>query len=186
MQTGHESKKGESGMGKKRTLLDITEDMQALDDLLQDMGGDVSNPEVEATIDGLLAELDADLENKVDNYAALIGCMRGRAEIRKAEAKRLMDRVRVDENAAKGLSERLKYAFESLNLSKVETPRFRVSIAKNGGKAPLVIDEDALIPEEYQRIVKEPDKTLLREALEAGTEVAGVSLGDRGTRLSIR
>ena len=170
----------------KRTLLDISDDMQALDEMLQDIGGDVSDPDVAASIDAWMAELESDLENKVDNYAGLIACIRGRAKVRKEEAKRLADRARVDENAADGLCERLKYVFETRELGTVETKRFRVSVAKNGGKAPLIIDEDAAIPDEYTRIIKEPDKTLLREAIEAGTALAGVRLGERGTRLNIR
>ena len=173
-------------MVQQRSLLDITDDMQALDDVLQEVGGDLSDPGVEATIDRWLAELEKDLENKVDNYAALIGIMRGRAAVRKAEAKRLTDRVRADENAANGLCERLKMAFEGRGIEKVETPRFRVSIANNGGKLPLVIDEDAVIPDEYLRVVTEPDKVLLHEALAAGKKLDGVRLGERGTRLSIR
>jgi len=170
----------------KRTLLDISDDMQALDDLLQEIGGDLSDPAVEAAVDAFFNELSTDMGNKVDNYAALITMIRGRAKIRKDEARRLTDRVRVDERAADALADRLKYVFEKRGIQKMETARFRVSVANNGGLAPLLIDDGAEIPEAYQRVVREPDKTALRDALEKGVELDGVRLGQRGTSLRIK
>ena len=64
-----------------RTLLEITEDLQAVDDLLTEAGGDITG--VEATVDAWMTELDQDLKGKVDNYSALITVMNARAEVRK-------------------------------------------------------------------------------------------------------
>jgi len=169
-----------------RTLLDITEDLQALDDLLSEVEGDITG--VEGTVDAWLAELENDLTGKVDNYAALITAMNARAEVRKAEADRLYQRAKVDANNARFLRERLKFALELRGITKLETPRYRVGVAKAGGAVPVVITDQSILPSDFIRVteVREADKDSIRKALEAGQQVAGASLGVRGTYLAIR
>lgn len=169
-----------------RTLLDITDDLQALDDLLTEASGDVTG--VEVTVDAWLAELEQDLKGKVDNYAALITAMNARSEIRKAEADRLYHRAKVDANNAKFLRERLKFAFEQRGISQLETARYKVGVSKVGGATPIVIPDPASIPSEFVRVteIREPDKDAIRKTLESGKEVSGAMLGVRGTCLTIR
>lgn len=169
-----------------RTLLDITEDLQALDELLTEAGGDISG--VEGTVDAWLAELELDLKGKVDNYAALITAMNARAEIRKAEADRLYHRAKVDINSAKFLRERLKLALEQRGISKLETARYKVGVSKVGGSAPVIIPDPTAVPPDFIRIteIRDPDKDAIRKALESGQQVSGATLGGRGTCLTIR
>ncbi|HOD84862.1 MAG TPA: siphovirus Gp157 family protein [Phycisphaerae bacterium] len=170
----------------KRTLLDITEDLQALDDLLTEAAGDITG--VEATVDAWLAELEQDLKGKVDNYAALITAMNARAEVRKAEADRLYHRAKVDAGNAKFLRDRLKAALEMRGITKLETDRYKVGVAKVGGNLPLIIPDPAVVAHEFIRVkeIREPDKDAIRKALESGQQVTGAELGVRGTCLTIR
>ncbi len=169
-----------------RTLLDITEDLQALDDLLTEAGGDVTG--IETTVDAWLAELEQDLKGKVDNYAALITAMNARAEVRKAEADRLYHRAKVDANNARFLRDRLKCALEQRGVSKLETARYKVGVSKAGGAAPIIIADQSALPADFVRVteVREPDKDAIRKALESGQQVAGAAMGVRGTCLTIR
>jgi len=169
-----------------RTLLDITEDLQALDDLLTEAGGDVTG--VEATVDAWLAELEKDLKGKVDNYAALITAMNARAEVRKAEADRLYHRAKVDAGNAKFLRDRLKFALEQRGVSKLETARYKVGVSKVGGAIPIIIPDPAAVPADFVRVteIRQPDKDAIRKALESGRDVPGAALGVRGTCLTIR
>lgn len=169
-----------------RTLLDITEDLQALDDLLTEAGGDITG--VEATVDAWLAELEQDLKGKVDNYAALITAMNARADVRKAEADRLYHRSKVDANNARFLRERLKFALQQRGISKLETDRYKVGVSNAGGVAPLVIPDPTALPVEFIRVteVREPDKDAIRKMLQSGQTVPGAQLGERGTCLTIR
>ncbi len=169
-----------------RTLLDITEDLQALDDLLTEAGGDVTG--IETTVDAWLAELEQDLKGKVDNYAALITAMNARAEVRKAEADRLYHRSKVDINNARFLRDRLKCALEQRGISKLETARYKVGVSKVGGAAPVIIPDLNAVPADFIRVteLREPDKDAIRKALESGKEVSGATLGVRGTYLSVR
>ena len=172
-----------------KTLLDITRDMDALDALLTEVEGDVTDPRVLEAVTAWFAELDADLKGKLDNYAALITMLEARSDVRAREAERLSRRAKTDASSAQFLKDRLRGEFEARGIQKVETDRYRVSVAANGGKLPLVIDQESLIPKALLRLIPEqrvPDKDAIREALERGQTVPGVHFGDRGRRLSIR
>jgi len=167
-------------------LLQITDDMQALDDLLAEVGGDVTDPKVSEIVDAWFAEIDANLTGKVDNYAALISTMRARADIRRAEAERLARRAQVDEASADWLAARLLAALDARGMKKLETDRYAVSVVGNGGKAPLLLDGE--VPADWTKTVTrtEPDKERIRLAIEAGQALPFARLGERGKRLAIR
>lgn len=173
----------------KQTLYNIADDLRALEALLVEAGGDISSPEALAAVEAWEAELSTNLGSKVDNYCSLISEIEARAAARQAEADRLADLARVDENAAKALRERLKFVFESRSLPTMQTERFRVSLAKNGGKAPLDIrvgpDE---LPEwaVKRKTVVETDRDAIRARLEAGETLTFANLMERGTRLVIK
>jgi hypothetical protein len=172
-----------------KALFEIVADMEALDALLDETGGDVSDPKVEAAITAWLDETQGDFSEKVDSYCGLIRTMQGRAAVRKEESERLMKRVKADENAAKRLADRLKLALELRQDRKLETRRYTVSIVANGGAVPVEIDPGVSVPREFCRVVPEtvePDKKALAEALAGGAKIEGVRLGERGTRLAIR
>lgn len=167
-----------------RTLLEITDDVSALDDILFEAGGDISDPEVEKIVEQWFAEVENDFERKVDNYAALIRTMEARAEVRRGEAKRLLERARIDESSANFLKGRLITAMHHLGRTKVETDRFRVGVQRNGGVQPIEITGD--VPPEYRKVVSEPDNAAIRTALLEGRELSFAELRPRGERLAIR
>ncbi len=170
----------------KRSMLEITDDLLALDDLLADVGGDVSDPRVAATVDQWFAELDSDFDTKADNYAALITEMRMRAEARRIESERLAARAAIDERSADFLAVRLMAALDARGVKRHETKRYAVSVVGNGGKAPLEIVGD--VPPEFTRTrtTVDPDKDSIRAALEGGQSLPFARLLPRGKRLSIR
>lgn len=167
-------------------LLQITDDMQALDDLLAEVGGDVTDPKVAETVDAWFAELDQNLGAKVDNYAALITSIRARADVRRAESERLAKRAQMDEASADWLAARLLQAFEARGTRKVETDRYAVSVVGNGGKAPLVLTGEVPADWHREKVERTPDRERIRLALEAGEALPFASLGERGRRLAIK
>ncbi|MFH1418780.1 MAG: siphovirus Gp157 family protein [Planctomycetota bacterium] len=172
-----------------RTLFDITADMRVLDQLLDECGGDVTDPKVEQAVNEWFDELDADLETKVDNYAALITTFLAMAKARKQEADRLALRVAVDTNAAASLKERLKIALQERGIPKLETRRYRVSVVKNGGRQPIDIHDAKAVPRGFCTHIPEtwePNAEAVRAALAAGREVPGAVLMERGTHLRIK
>lgn len=171
-----------------QSLMSISQDMTALDDLIAECGGDVSDPRVAEAVDTWMAELQGNMSAKVDSYAALITEMERRAEVRLAESARLAARAKVDENAAKFLQMRLKTAMDFHGIKKIETDRFTVSVVNNGGKIPVVVNNPHAVPLHLTKTttVISPNKDAIREALERGEVVPGCELGQRDSRLSIR
>lgn len=148
-----------------RTLLDISDDLLALENLLMEQEGDITG--AEEIVKGWFDELEGDLHGKLDGYAALITEMLGRAKIRREEAERLSNRARIDENSAKYLKVRLLEFFQTHGHKKIETARYRISVANNGGKQPMEIDlQPDDLPDEFQRIEVKADQEAIRSALE--------------------
>lgn len=172
---------------QRRSLLDITADMRALDDLLEDVGGDISDPQVEAAVSQWFAELDQDLNTKVDGYCGLIRQKELLASARRAEADQLLLRARTEENQVKSLKERLKFAMTERGLKKAGNVR-TASVCGNGGKQPVEIDpiEARTLPPRFQKVLIDIDADKVREALEAGEELAFARILPRGTHLRVK
>jgi hypothetical protein len=172
-----------------QTLIEISSDLIALDDLICEHGGDMSNPDVVSALDTWEKEIAVNLETKVDHYAALITMLNARAEVRAEESKRLSNLAWTDDNTAKKLTERLKYVLQTIGIAKLDTPRYRLSLAKNGGKLPLKIECPlAELPESYrENIIEIRAKTdEIRAALERGEQIKGCVIGERGVSLRIK
>ena len=167
---------------ERRTLYDISQDLLDLYETIQDLGGDVSSPDVEQAIDQWFEELAEERDAKLDNYAALISELEARAEARRAESRRLAARARQDEEQADYLKGRLMYFFEKHGLKTVETLRYRLTLQRSGGRAPVVLhtDDASTLPEAFQRVKVRPDLNAIREALERGEELDFAELGERG------
>jgi Siphovirus Gp157 len=87
--------------------------------------------------------------------------------------------------------ERREYALRSLifkimqtaELRKAELPEATLSI-RNGIQKVVIFDE-RVIPDEFMRVKKEPDKTRIKAALQAHENVAGVALSNSEPVLAI-
>lgn len=170
----------------RRSLFNISDDVEKLNDLLDDVGDDTQQQEL---ISQWFETLGEERDRKLDNYASLISEMTVRAAVRKAESQRMAELAASDELRATVLKERLKTFFQLHNLKTINTDRYRLSLAKNGGRAPLVLDESVLaaqLPEQFQRVSIDPDTTAIREALEAGEHLNFAQLGDRGSSIRIK
>jgi hypothetical protein len=76
---------------------------------------------------------------------------------------------------------------QAANITKIESPYFTLSIAKN--PESVIVDCDTIIPADYFRQPETPppvlDKTLVKKAIKDGFEVPGCHL-ESGVRLSIK
>lgn len=166
------------------TLNSITDDLLALDAILDELGGDVTGHE--DVVAGWIKELQFNLTSKAEGYAGLISELEQRADFRKAEAKRLADRARIDQQKADWLRHMLRDAMQASGNRVIETDRYRLSVQANGGKAPLDLHD--VVPTDWCKVevVQTPDKVRIREALEAGEDLPFATLMERGTRVVIR
>jgi len=99
--------------------------------------------------------------------------------------------VDTDENTIKRLKTALHYFMLERGVTKIETPLHKLTIANNGGKAPLIVPEEwqedpASAPERYHRRVVKLDVEAIRADLLGGEEIPGCAIGERGTHLRIK
>ena len=137
--------------------------------------------EVTEKLQGLEMELDA----KVANGIGLIQSLKVTAEGMGAEIKRLNQRKKSIENRIATISDYYLNHLSAMGKKKILTSRGTMTIAKSGGKLPLKIDDENLIPQDFKKIVYEVDKDKLREVLEDGEIISGAHLEERGSYLKI-
>ena len=142
---------------------------------------ELSDAEVSEQLEKLEMELDA----KVENGIGLIQSLKVTAEGMGAEIRRLNQRKKTIENRIATISDYYLNHLSAMGKKKVLTPRGTMTIAKCGGKLPLKIDDENLIPQDFKKIVYEVDKDKLREVLEDGEIISGAHLEERGSYLKI-
>ena len=167
------------------SLYAIQNEIESLIDALLDGGG--TDMAANEALEQHLAGLDAALDEKAEAYASVIRSLELRARARTDEASRIRDLAEADEAVADRLKKRLKEAMEATGKTKIDTPRFKLSVAGNGGKQPLIVDGSADdLPPQFRVVRHEPNKDAIRAALEAGQAVPGCTLLPRGTSLRIK
>ena len=132
-----------------------------------------------------LQSLNMELEEKVANGIGLIQSLKGTADAMKAEIDRLTRHKKSVENRIAQIKDFYRSALTGMDLKKVSTSRGAMSIAKAGGKKPLVIDDEGKIPIEYFDNVPTLNQERLRENLENDEVIPGAHLEERGTYLRI-
>lgn len=175
---------------RKPTLVELSTELEQIDSLLDSIDGDIP-VELQTAVDELLAQRDATHEQlleKLDNYAALIQHRAYWAATRKAEAERLAKLAESDMRTVDFLKSRLKTHLQATEQQRLRTRRFNIALCANGGKAPLRFDNTPheQMPERFKRVIVEPDKEVIRTALEAGEELSFAYLAERESHLRIR
>jgi hypothetical protein len=156
--------------------------------LLDAADGGLDSPEAQAALAEHAAALVEAFDDKADDYAALIRSCEARATARREEVKRMAALADADEALADRLRATLLTAMQETNRTKVDTARFKIAVRRNGGKVPVEVPDPTALPDEYliPKVTMTVDRDALRTALEAGTEVPGASLGERGWRLDLK
>jgi len=172
------------------SLYDISNDLFALQELLLDSDGDISDAEVEKTIDQWFSEITNNQNQKVTNYIKLIKSLSALEKARSDEAKALAASAKSINNRVNVLKTRLLWFMQTHELNELITDLGKVSIAKNGGKPALKypeiwLDDPAAAPEEFHRRTITLDLEALRTALEGGETVEGCEIAPRGIHLRI-
>ena len=167
------------------SLYAIKSEMEAILEAILEGGADCA--EAQDALNSHLEGLDAALEDKADSYAGLVRSLELRRDARKAEAQRIRQLAEADDALADRLKARLKEAMEATGKLKLDTPRFKLAVAGNGGKQPLEVNvEPTALAPQFQAVKIEANKDAIRAALEAGETVTGCALLPRGTSLRIR
>jgi hypothetical protein len=147
------------------SLWDISNDLEAIAAELGEAGGELT-PELEARLDALEGAFEA----KVERVALASRSYLASAEAAKLEEARLAAIRKAYEARSDGLKRYLLASMRRVGTLKVETPRARVRVQKNGqASITWTHDLDAL-PDAYRRVTVTPDLALVRDTLKAGGE----------------
>lgn len=147
-----------------------------------------TDPEIEAdAIADTLEALDADFEDKADAYAKIKAELERMIDSIKAEEQRLKTRRAAMEKNVERLKSSLFEAMKETGKTKFKTDLFTFTIAKNGGKLPVVIDvavED--LPDDLVVITEKADVEAIRKILGEDGDCKYAHYGERGESLRIR
>ena len=157
------------------TLYSLTSEYLQLLDMMQDP--DVDPQTVADTIEGIEGEI----EIKADNLITVCKELEAQAAKWKAEKTRAERNQSTAENGIKRIKESILATMQITGRDKLPTEHYKLSIAKNGGLAPIVLNGP--VPMEYCK--HEPDNAKIRELLKGGP-VEWAELGERGVHLGIR
>ena len=163
------------------SLQELTEQYEGLRSLLYDEEVD------EQVICDTLESIDAEIEEKADNYAKIIRKMKSDIEFLKEEELRLNARRRHLEDRANRLKSHLEENMRFIGKTKFKTALFSFNIQQNGGLQPLEVSSDISdIPMRFLVYPDPvPDNKKIREYLEEH-EVEWAHLLPRGESLRIR
>lgn len=170
------------------SLFDLSNRLASIEALLSE--GLPETPEADAELDRVLAEELAtreQVEAKAEAYCGLISEMEALAAVRKAEADRVGKLAKQTAAQAERLRRALKEALVLLDLRKLSTTRYKISLRKAGGKAPLELDE-FMVPAEFITVetITTPNKDLIRQRLDAGEVLEFARYGERQDTLLIK
>lgn len=143
--------------------------------------------ELDPIIDQLLAELEGNVQQKVENYCKLIRECELNSLARKQESERILSLSIQDGNLAKSLKSRLLFFFTLQGITKLETNSFKLTVCANGGLQPLEVTlPPEYLPTELQKVTVTPNMDLIREKIKGGESISGVNVLPRGNHLRIK
>lgn len=138
----------------------------------------------EDLFNGTLEALTGELEVKGAGYVAVINQL----DMEAKKAKELSDTFKLKAetrvNAIGRMKDALKIAMDRIGTDKIDAGDYTIKLQKNGGKQPMLITDE--VPNDYLKVIYEPDKEKIRKALEDGTELSFAHLEERGKHIVIK
>lgn len=128
------------------------------------------------TIEEKLNELEMDFNTKIENIACYIKNLSSDIAAIKEEEQRLAKRRRAKENLVESLKRYATSNLVEMGYNKFESPRACLSFRKS---SVVVIDDGTKLEDKYLNIKVEPNKALLKEALQIGIRFDGVRIEER-------
>lgn len=132
----------------------------------------------------LALESETELTELATRIVKVIGEAEAEAEGIKAYQAELAERKARKERKAEGMRSMLLSLMEAAGVPKLPLPIATLSVGPK--PASVVITDEAAIPDDYFRVKREVDKTLIKKAISDGFVVTGASLSNGGSRLTVR
>lgn len=146
---------------KKPTLMAIAQDAMALEQLIFEESGELSE-----TLEKWLGEIQNNLTDKVDNYHFLMQRFESSSEMLRKRAGQITGAARSLDNVVDRMKGRIKEAMHLGGLQEILGSDFRFKLARGADR--VVIDERQVDPSFFtERVVRELDKEKLLLAAKA-------------------
>lgn len=163
------------------TIYEISNDYNAF---LEMMDSDEFDPQ---TIKDTLESIEGEFEDKADNYAKIMKNFEVEIAGLKAEEDRLKSRRKKLED---NISRMKQVLFDNMKMTgkvKFKTGLFSFTIAKNGGKIPVIVDvPTSTLADEFVIIEEKPNLEAIGKYLEANPKCQFAHFGERGESLRIK
>ena len=155
-------------------LIEISEEYQTIYDL-------ASDTEDMETITQLYNEIEEKLEKKADSVRIVLAKLKSDSDFLSNEIKRLQQRKKSIENNSDSLKSLLMWTLQKAGVPKLKTAKATFYFATT--KSLQISDEVQLsaLPKEYIQIDYKADKKALKEAIESGIEIKGVTIQENET-----
>lgn len=147
-------------------LYELMKDYESLQDAVED--DDVSEEDLELLLKAM-EDTQGDLRTKVDNICRLLRNVGGEEEKFQAEERRLAARRKSLSNKRKRIKAWLKMSMDLLDIEKLKTEMFEVSIVDQGFRLSVVNETE--LPHEFVRVKRSPDMTRLNKAYKEDGEI---------------
>lgn len=165
-----EMQRGLTEKPEHMSLEEIAEQIQTCEDTIESLGFEAEE---------LLEWIAGDVRNS-----------EMRAAMFKKEADSWKTKQYKEELRAKSGKDFIMYFMKKLRMKKMYAGKFSLSIAKNGGKLPLIFNVDDMeqLPSKYRtkQITYKADDAAIREFLDNGGHSKYFEYGDRGENVRIR
>lgn len=167
------------------TLYDLTNDFLKLQTMMEDPEADPQ------AIADTMEALDYAIEEKADGYVKVIKNLQGSVDAIKLEINRLTVKKKHLDDSIQRLKTNLQESMVAMDKRKIKTDLFQISIQKNGGALPVIVDVPVeQLPDECVIITEAPDKkalaALLMDPENKDHYAQYAHFGDRGESLRIR
>lgn len=149
-------------------LSQILSENRLLVDMLIESGG-LCTPEIESR----MAEIQAQLETKVDSYYHIMTGLEHTAEDLKARAKEFSNAAKALESASDRLRDFAKQSMVTNGIERISGELVEFQIRKTRPRTSINIEE---LPEEYINFVPMADKEAIEAALKEGKKIPGVEI----------
>jgi hypothetical protein len=158
----------------EETLYELTSEYMQILQMADD-------PEVdEEAFEGSLESIGGLIEIKAESYARVIkelermkSITHADAESFKAEYERKIDHEKLISNRIDRIKQNLSKAMILTDKRKFDTDNFKFYIKAN---TSTIIDDESAVPDEYCKFERKVSKTEIKNAINAGKEVAGAHL----------
>ena len=163
------------------TLYEVQNDLMEFQEMCSDPESEMDEQIMKDTMESLEGAYDF----KMECWCKVIKNLEALATAIDNEIKRLQQRLTIVRN---NITRMKSFMIDSLNATGKQEAGgvLKARIVKNGGKLPLIVDENAELPEKYQKVEIKPNNEAIREALDKGEELPFAHFGERGVHINIK